>query len=537
MDNQNQNQNQQHRLSAYVSPRLSNSEHLQHQQQQQLSPSGPTKEFRDRELSLGSSSGNLARSLSLGERHTGGGYQPHSSSNLSHSTSNASSHHRLLASPSLNSNSNLNHYNPNSSQYYAGGSSAAGGSRNSDLPLPASASTSSPSYSLLPIVNTQNQSLYNPSPHSSLGIDPQPPGSSYYSPRSPASTTRQQQPPQTRDINSQQQRPHSYFDPSYGPASGAGGGVGGSGMAGQRQSIAAGMNLGGTSSGSSSQWKQNQSSNSRKSSPANQNSNVNVGIGMSDEGSLPTHNNHGIYDLLPTNQSSSGGGGGDSLPYAYNSGGSNLANPIYPSSPSTHSGGQPPPPPQSSNANAASSGSQSQRNSTLGLHSGQTYLNQAQGGGNSNWNSATSPTSSSSTIHGNHYEAANQNQLYQPQSQASHLDSQDYSSNSNLNRNNSNRSSLGQSSQSQTSGGGSGFHRVERKGREPSREVEFRRVRDSDDLRPNLDLAASGKGRRADPMGGYVSVSSFLELHEREELGSENIGLTSGKIEKKKDDY
>lgn len=39
----------------------------------------------------------------------------------------------------------------------------------------------------------------------------------------------------------------------------------------------------------------------------------------------------------------------------------------------------------------------------------------------------------------------------------------------------------------------------------------FRRVRDLSDLKTNIDLAQQGKGRRADPTGGYVSVSSQFQ--------------------------
>jgi hypothetical protein len=45
----------------------------------------------------------------------------------------------------------------------------------------------------------------------------------------------------------------------------------------------------------------------------------------------------------------------------------------------------------------------------------------------------------------------------------------------------------------------------------PVPQVGFRRVRDTNDLRPNAQAAAQGFGRRADPAGGHVSVSTSDE--------------------------
>lgn len=499
-----------HRLSAYVSPRLLNADH-------QLLPGG-AKEFRDREFGVNNNNAsNLGRSLSLGDRHhhaasgnvMNQSYQP---TNLSHSTSNASNHHRLLASPSLNSTNSNQNYNssPSSSGGYYNPSSTPSriGTGAGDLPLPAT--TSSSSYNLLPIANTQSSSnSYNsvssPQQHSSLGMDSL---SSHYSPRSPTTsnanaTSRQQ---------STNQRPHSYYDPSY--ASTGSNNLGGGGGSSHRQSIGPGFNDSGGLA-SPSQCKGNPNSNSRHASP----SNANVSVGMGDEtsgsgsrlsqrnsrrdlknqdlggggGGLPTHNNHGIYDLLPSNSNSSSGnnrpssssaGLTDSLPYAYNSrdlvNGSMLPPNSIPQNP-------PSAPPPSSN----------QRNSTLGIHS--SY--------NHHQSSTTSPTSSNSTVHGSYDPnlslplSSSSNALYQQQHGGGGGGMLDSSSTSSVNRSNSLRNQ---------STSGSGFHRVDNRNlREPAREVEFRRVRDSNDLRPSLEAAASGKGRRADPMGGYVSVSSF----------------------------
>lgn len=306
-----------------------------------------------------------------------------------------------------------------------------------------------------------------------------------------------------------QQRPQSYYDPSYGSnASGlAGGGIS------HRQSMGPSVNdQGGLSS--PSQWKANPSS--RHASPSNANVNLNLGIGDENSGNrlirrdsrrdlktqdlgggLPTHNNHGIYDLLPSHSNrpaSSSAGLNDSLPYAYSSG----------SSRDLVDGGQNPMlmfPTTSVPQNPPSAPTQgtSQRNSTLGIHPSYqpstSYSSHRQP-------SATSPTSSNSTVHGNNNYDPDQtlplcstsNSLYQQQLLNSSV----------LSRNNSLRNSL------PSSGSGSGFHRVDRNLREPAKEVEFRRVRDSTDLRPSLEGAASGNGRRADPMGGYVSVSSLF---------------------------